>query len=54
MAEMEEIADSMAAAGLPHGFHHAAAEVFGRQPRAAADGEVSIEAVLAALLAPAS
>jgi len=51
VAEMEEIADSMAAAGLPQGFHQAAAEVFRRQPRAAAGDEVSAEAVLGALLA---
>ncbi len=52
---MEEIAASMAAAGLPEGFHQAAAEIFRRTPRggaatgaAAADGQ-AIEAVLAAL-----
>ena len=33
IAEMEEIAASMAAAGLPGGFHQAAAEVFHRAPR---------------------
>jgi 3-hydroxyisobutyrate dehydrogenase-like beta-hydroxyacid dehydrogenase len=33
VAEMEEIAASMAAAGLPDGFHLAAAEVFRRYPR---------------------
>jgi 3-hydroxyisobutyrate dehydrogenase-like beta-hydroxyacid dehydrogenase len=32
-AEMEEIAATMAAAGLPGGFHRAAAEIFGRLPR---------------------
>jgi 3-hydroxyisobutyrate dehydrogenase-like beta-hydroxyacid dehydrogenase len=31
--EMEEIAASMAAAGLPSGFHQAAAEIFRRSPR---------------------
>ena len=51
VAEMEEIADSMAAAGLPQGFGQAAADVFARQPRAAAADEVSTEAVLGALLA---
>jgi 3-hydroxyisobutyrate dehydrogenase-like beta-hydroxyacid dehydrogenase len=51
-AEMEEIAGSMAAAGLPQGFHEAAAEVFRSQPRGVATGEVSTEAVLGALLAP--
>ena len=30
VGEMEEIADTFAAAGLPDGFHRAAAEVFGR------------------------
>jgi 3-hydroxyisobutyrate dehydrogenase-like beta-hydroxyacid dehydrogenase len=34
VAEMEEIAASLAAAGLPDGFHQAAAEVFRRSPRA--------------------
>jgi 3-hydroxyisobutyrate dehydrogenase-like beta-hydroxyacid dehydrogenase len=32
--EMEEIAASMAAVGLPDGFHQAAAEIFRRSPRA--------------------
>jgi 3-hydroxyisobutyrate dehydrogenase-like beta-hydroxyacid dehydrogenase len=32
VAEMEEIATSMAAAGLPDGFHQAAAEVYRRAP----------------------
>jgi hypothetical protein len=48
---MEEIAGSMAAAGLPPGFGQAAAEVFRSQPRAAAGDEVSPETVLGALLA---
>jgi 3-hydroxyisobutyrate dehydrogenase-like beta-hydroxyacid dehydrogenase len=51
VAEMEEIAGSMATAGLPRGFGDAAAEVFRSQPRGAASGEVSTEAVLGALLA---
>jgi 3-hydroxyisobutyrate dehydrogenase-like beta-hydroxyacid dehydrogenase len=34
VAEMEEIAASMAAVGLPDGFHQAAAEIFRRSPRA--------------------
>ena len=33
VAEMEEIAASMSAAGLPDGFHQAAAEIFRRSPR---------------------
>ena len=51
VAEMEEISASMAAAGLPGGFHQAAAEVFRRTPRASAAGPggQDIEAVLAAL-----
>ena len=56
VAEMEEIADSMAAAGLPPGFQEAAAEIFRRSSRAApspaAAGEVSTEAVLGALPDP--
>jgi predicted dinucleotide-binding enzyme len=34
VAEMEEIAATMTAAGLPDGFHRAAAEIFRRSPRA--------------------
>jgi 3-hydroxyisobutyrate dehydrogenase-like beta-hydroxyacid dehydrogenase len=37
VAEMEEIAASMAAAGLPDGFHQAAAEIFRRSPHAEPD-----------------
>jgi 3-hydroxyisobutyrate dehydrogenase-like beta-hydroxyacid dehydrogenase len=37
IAEMEEISASMAAAGLPGGFHQAAAEIFRRTSRANAD-----------------
>jgi Domain of unknown function (DUF1932) len=47
VAEMEEIAAAMAAAGLPDGFHRAAADVY---RRAGDDG--SIDAILTALLAP--
>jgi 3-hydroxyisobutyrate dehydrogenase-like beta-hydroxyacid dehydrogenase len=47
VAEMEEIAAAMAAAGLPDGFHQAAAEVY---QRAGADG--SLDTVLTALLSP--
>ena len=49
--EMDEIAASMAEAGLPDGFHHAAAEIFRRTPRlgpAASDDE-ALDAILAAL-----
>ena len=59
-AEMTEIAASMAAAGLPDGFHLAAAEIFRRSPRldpaAAADaapGDI-VAWVLAALTGPAA
>jgi 3-hydroxyisobutyrate dehydrogenase-like beta-hydroxyacid dehydrogenase len=47
VAEMEEIAATMAAAGLPEGFHQAAAEIY---RRAGDDG--SLDAILAALLSP--
>jgi 3-hydroxyisobutyrate dehydrogenase-like beta-hydroxyacid dehydrogenase len=47
VAEMEEIATAMAAAGLPDGFHLAAAEVY---RRACAAG--SADAILTALLSP--
>jgi 3-hydroxyisobutyrate dehydrogenase-like beta-hydroxyacid dehydrogenase len=46
VAEMEEIAATMAAVGLPDGFHQAAAEIY---RRACADG--SVDAILTALLA---
>ena len=49
--EMEEIAATFAAAGLPDGFHVAAAELFRRSPRlddARAD-EATLDAVLRAL-----
>jgi 3-hydroxyisobutyrate dehydrogenase-like beta-hydroxyacid dehydrogenase len=51
VAEMEEIAASMAADGLPDGFHQAAAEIFRRSPRAepgAANGKL-VDQVLAAI-----
>jgi 3-hydroxyisobutyrate dehydrogenase-like beta-hydroxyacid dehydrogenase len=51
VAEMEEIAASKAAAGLPDGFHQAAAEIFRRSPRAeqgTADGKL-VDQVLAAI-----
>jgi Domain of unknown function (DUF1932) len=47
IAEMEEIAAAMAGAGLPEGFHRAAAEIYRRSPD---DG--SVDAVLTALLPP--
>jgi 3-hydroxyisobutyrate dehydrogenase-like beta-hydroxyacid dehydrogenase len=47
IAEMEEIAAAMAAAGLPEGFHRAAAEIYRRSP---GDSDGSLDAVLTALL----
>jgi 3-hydroxyisobutyrate dehydrogenase-like beta-hydroxyacid dehydrogenase len=50
VGEMEEIAQSMAAAGLPDGFHQAAAEIFRRGPRlpgSAGDDEVLREVLRA-------
>jgi 3-hydroxyisobutyrate dehydrogenase-like beta-hydroxyacid dehydrogenase len=47
VAEMEEIAAAMAAAGLPDGFHLAAADVYRR-----AGGDGSLDAILTALLSP--
>jgi 3-hydroxyisobutyrate dehydrogenase-like beta-hydroxyacid dehydrogenase len=51
VGEMEEIAHTMAGAGLPDGFHQAAAEVYRRSPRLAgsAGPAAAIAAVLAAL-----
>ena len=43
VAEMEEIAASMAAAGLPDGFHQAAAEIFRRYPRTTSTERTHIE-----------
>ena len=49
--EMEEIAVSMAAAGLPSGFHQAAAEIFRRSPRggAATADERTVVSIIDAL-----
>jgi 3-hydroxyisobutyrate dehydrogenase-like beta-hydroxyacid dehydrogenase len=49
IAEMDEIAASMSAAGLPAEFHEAAAEIFRRSPRTARPGEISLDEVLDAL-----
>jgi 3-hydroxyisobutyrate dehydrogenase-like beta-hydroxyacid dehydrogenase len=46
IAEMDEIATAMAAAGLPEGFHQAAAEIYRRSP----DGDGSLDTILTALL----
>jgi 3-hydroxyisobutyrate dehydrogenase-like beta-hydroxyacid dehydrogenase len=48
VAEMEEIAATRGAAGLPEGFHLAAAEIYRRAPHDAEDG---LDAVLDALCA---
>jgi len=45
VAEMEEIAATMAGAGLPGGFHQAAAEIYRRSP----GGDADLDAVLTAL-----
>jgi 3-hydroxyisobutyrate dehydrogenase-like beta-hydroxyacid dehydrogenase len=52
VAEMDEIAASMAAAGLPDGFHQAAAEVFRRSlhARSAAPADDIVNAVLTSLI----
>jgi 3-hydroxyisobutyrate dehydrogenase-like beta-hydroxyacid dehydrogenase len=39
VGEMDEIASTFAAAGLPDGFHKAAAEIYRRYPKSAADPE---------------
>jgi 3-hydroxyisobutyrate dehydrogenase-like beta-hydroxyacid dehydrogenase len=53
VAEMEEIAATLEGAGLPPGFHEAAAEVFRRTSHAAGGaGMERLEPVLAALLPP--
>jgi 3-hydroxyisobutyrate dehydrogenase-like beta-hydroxyacid dehydrogenase len=51
VAEMEEIAASMAGAGLPDGFHQAAAEIFRRSPHAEPDEPAggAVDVVLAAI-----
>jgi hypothetical protein len=62
VAEMEEIAASMAAAGLPAGFHEAAAEIFDRAAQADAaasrgpsatgsrDADSALDTVMSALV----
>jgi 3-hydroxyisobutyrate dehydrogenase-like beta-hydroxyacid dehydrogenase len=53
--EMEEIADTLAAAGLPEGFHRAAAEVFRRVPPGLdARAPDVLDRLLRALAAPAA
>jgi 3-hydroxyisobutyrate dehydrogenase-like beta-hydroxyacid dehydrogenase len=48
-AEMTEIADTFCAAGLPDGFHRAAAEIYRRAPHTPADGDMSLDRVIAAI-----
>ncbi|HEX6680031.1 MAG TPA: DUF1932 domain-containing protein, partial [Gaiellaceae bacterium] len=48
VGEMNEIADSYARAGLPDGFHRAAAEIY-RRASVKPDGEAPIEQVLAGI-----
>jgi 3-hydroxyisobutyrate dehydrogenase-like beta-hydroxyacid dehydrogenase len=59
VAEMEEIAASMAAAGLPSGFHEAAADIFDRASHAeapttgrpaAADTAATLDTIMSALI----
>jgi len=54
IGEMDEIAQTMASAGLPDGFHQAAAEIYRRCPPLpdATDAAEAAQAVLAALTAP--
>jgi 3-hydroxyisobutyrate dehydrogenase-like beta-hydroxyacid dehydrogenase len=56
VGEMEEIAHTMADAGLPDGFHEAAAEIYRRSPRlpGSRSGDQVTGAVLAALADPAA
>jgi 3-hydroxyisobutyrate dehydrogenase-like beta-hydroxyacid dehydrogenase len=51
VGEMEEIADTFDAVGLPDGFHRAAAEIYRRTPHEQAEEDQSLERVLSALLA---
>jgi 3-hydroxyisobutyrate dehydrogenase-like beta-hydroxyacid dehydrogenase len=50
VGEMDEIAEAFAAAGLPDGFHRAAADIYARSPHGGPDGGRSLEHVLSALL----
>jgi hypothetical protein len=49
---MEEIAASFGAAGLPEGFHRAAATIYARSPRPPAEPANPLDAVLAAIRDP--
>jgi 3-hydroxyisobutyrate dehydrogenase-like beta-hydroxyacid dehydrogenase len=50
VGEMNEIADTFAAAGLPDGFHRSAADIYARSPHESPEGDGSLEHVLMALL----
>jgi hypothetical protein len=50
VGEMDEIAEAFAVAGLPDGFHRAAAEIYGRAPHGDEDDD-ALERVLSALIA---
>jgi 3-hydroxyisobutyrate dehydrogenase-like beta-hydroxyacid dehydrogenase len=55
VGEMTEIADTFVEAGLPDGFHRAAAEIYRRSPRApAGDDAKNLERVLAAISRPSN
>lgn len=54
VGEMDEIADTFAAAGLPDGFHRAASEVFERLGEFKNSRSASVEQMLEALLNPAA
>jgi 3-hydroxyisobutyrate dehydrogenase-like beta-hydroxyacid dehydrogenase len=49
VGEMDEIAETFAAAGLPDGFHRAAAEIYRRSSHAEESGGDSVERLLSAL-----
>ena len=54
VGEMDEIADTFAAVGLPDGFHRAASEVFARLGEFKNTRSASVEQMLEALLNPAA
>lgn len=54
VGEMDEVADTFAAAGLPDGFHRAASEVFARLGEFKNSRSASVEQMLEALLNPAA
>lgn len=53
IAEMEEIAATFADAGLPDGFHRAAAEVYRRSPRLEPTDAAALDRVIEAVRRPA-